>query len=58
MAEIYLYEDVDNEYYELLTNVVFLGVHGGVFEQPSSNFVEEVVQRSTCLEIFFFGELF
>ena len=51
MAEIYLYEDIDNEYYNLLNKVVYLGVHGGVFEQPSSNFVEQVVQRSTCLEV-------
>ena len=32
LAEIYLYEDVDSEYYELLTNVTYLGVHGGVFD--------------------------
>ena len=58
MAEIYLYEDVDNEYYELLTNIVCLAVHGGVFEQPSSNFVEQVVQRSTCLEMVYLESYF
>ena len=51
LAEIYLYEDVNNKYYELLTNVTYLGVHGGVFEQPISNFVEQIIQRSTCLEV-------
>ena len=30
---------------------MYLGIHGGVFEQPSSNFVEQIVQRSTCLEV-------
>ena len=51
MAEIYLYEDIDNEYHNLLNQVVYLGIHGGVFEQPTSNFVEQVFQRSTCLEV-------
>ena len=51
MAEIYLCEDIDNEYYNLLNKVVYLGVHGGVFKQPSSNFVKQVVQGSICLEV-------
>ena len=43
----------DYEYYELLTNVVCLGMHGEVCKQPSLCFVEQVVQRSTCLEMVF-----
>ena len=51
IAEIVLCDDIDSEFYDLLTNVVYLGIHGGVFEQPSSNFVEQVIQRSTSLEV-------
>ena len=51
VAEIYLYEDIDDEYYDLLNEVVYLGVHGGVFNEPSLNFVEQIVQRSSCLEV-------
>ena len=51
MPEICLFEDIDAEYYDLLNKVVYLGIHGGVFERPSSNFVEHIVQRSTCLEV-------
>jgi hypothetical protein len=48
VSEVLLYDDMDNEYYDLLNKVVYLGVHGGVFD---TNFVEQVVQRSTCLEV-------
>jgi hypothetical protein len=48
VAKVLLYDDIDNEYYDLLNKVVYLGVHGGVFD---TNFVEQVVQRSTCLEV-------
>ena len=46
-------EKINYEYYELLTNVVCLGMHGDVCESPCLNFVRQVVQRSTCLEIVF-----
>ena len=49
LAEVHLYEDIDDEYYDLLDKVVYLGIRGGVF--PSSNFVEQIVKRSVSLEV-------
>ena len=53
MSDIYVCEAIDDEYYELLTNVVCLGIHGELCEQPSFDFIKQVVQRCTCLEMAF-----
>ena len=54
MADICLCEYIDNEYYNLLNKVVYLGIYGRVFKRSASYFVEQVqnvIQRSTCLEV-------
>ena len=55
VPEMYLYEYLDDEYYDLFNKVMYLGVHGifgkGVFERPSLYFLKQVIQRSTWLEV-------
>ena len=51
MAHICLCEYIDNEHYNLLNKVVYLGIYGRVFNRSGSYFVEQVVQRSTYLEV-------
>ena len=58
LADICVCEAIDNEYYELLTNVVCLSICGDLCEQHSFHFIKQVVQRCTCLEMVFLEDDF
>ena len=51
MLQVCTYEDIDNEYFDLLDEVALIATHSQGFMPPTSRFVKEVVQRSTCLEV-------
>ena len=44
-------EDADGEYDDLLDDIALIATHSQGFQHPTARFVEQVVQRSSCLEV-------
>ena len=51
VGQVCLHDEIDPDYYDLLNEVAYLGVYDAGFRYPTSRFLEQVVQRSSCLEV-------
>ena len=51
MLPVCMCEDIDSEHYDLLDEVAIIVTRSQGFTPPTSRFVQQVVQRSTCLEV-------
>ncbi len=55
MGRICLHPEVDPDYFDLLNEVAYIGIYDPGFSinygSPASRILEQIVQRSTCLEV-------
>ena len=51
MLQVYIREDIDSEYFDLLDEVALIATSYAGFSQPNVRLVEHVVHRSSCLEV-------
>ena len=51
VGQVCLHEDIDPDYYDLLSEVAYVDIYDGGLGYPTLRFVKQIVQKSTCLEV-------